>query len=171
MDWAEKEVASLELSKKLKELEFPQNREGWYWIKTTYPVKWILAIMLDGIWLSVRNYIVIKDEVIEEIIKAPTNSELGKWLPPYWISWRDKKGRYWISRIREFKCVFNSEDYPELSRPIAVALENFIKREYTPTNNEANARAKLLIFLKEIGYLTFKQGDTNAQSRQQIGNF
>ncbi len=105
---------------------------------------------------------------MRDYIKAYTCRELGELLPPYWISWRDKKGRYWISRIREFKCVFNSEDYPELPRPIAVALENFIKREYTPINNEADARAKLLIFLKEAGYITFNQGDKDAQPRQQV---
>jgi len=163
MDWAEKEVASLELSKKLKELGFPQNREGWYWIKTTYPVKWILAIILDGIWLSVRNYIVIKDEVIEEIIKAPTNSELGEWLPP-------------LLKIKDF--IF-----------FLVITQEFVGGEYewriyyafdevyssTILNNsshwdltEANARAKTVIWLKENGYITFNQGDkNNAQPRQQ----
>jgi len=158
MNWAEKEVASLELSKELKELGFPQKEPGWFWYANITNANYRL------IFLEEFNEKIDKD--MEDYIKAYTNSELGEWLPPYWISWRDKKGRYWISRIREFKCVFNSEDYPELSRPIAVALENFIKREYTPTYNEANARAKLLIFLKEIGYITFNQEDkSNAQSR------
>jgi len=153
MKWAEKEVASLELSKKLKELGFPQKEPGWFWYANITNANYRL------IFLEEFNEKIDKD--MEDYIKAYTNSELGEWLPPYWISWRDKKGRYWISRIREFKCVFNSEDYPELSRPIAVALENFIKREYTPTYNEANARAKLLIFLREIGYITSNQKDKN----------
>jgi len=55
-------------------------------------------------------------------------------LPPYWRNW-----------------------HPEFPCPIAVALENFIKREYIPTSNEIDARAKLLIFLREAGYITFKQ--------------
>ena len=141
MDWAKKEVASLELSKRLKELGFPQNREGWYWIKTTYPVKWILAIMLDGIWLSVKNYIIIKDEVIEEIVKAPTNSELGKWLPEGFHEFK-LDNRFWIKDKQDYNYLVNDDI-------------------------EVNARAKMAIWLRENGYITFNQGDTNAQPRQQ----
>ena len=160
MDWTKKEVASLELSKRLKELGFPQNKKGWRWIEILEEGKtsnWHLISPYE----PPEEYAYVKGDIVNQVIYAPTVRELGEWLPPYWISWRDKKGRYWINRIREFKCVFNSEDYPELSRPIAVALENFIKREYTPTYNEANARAKLLIFLREIGYITSNQKDKN----------
>ena len=168
MDWAEKEIASLELSKKLKELGFPQKEPGWFWCLRKDSEFYDLFFTMDKMYFykpkQYEEFFIFEYHHLQDYIKAPTNSELGEWLPPYWISWRDKKGRYWISRIREFKCVFNSEDYPELSRPIAVAIENFINREYTPTNNEANARAKLLIFLREAGYITFKQGDKdNAQ--------
>jgi len=133
MHWAEKEVANLELSKRLKELGFPQNREGWYWIKTTYPVKWILAIMLDGIWLSVKNYIIIKDEVIEEIVKAPTNSELGKWLPEGFHEFK-LDNRFWIKDKQDYNYLVNDDI-------------------------EVNARAKMAIWLRENGYITFNQGD------------
>jgi len=133
MHWAEKEVANLELSKRLKELGFPQNREGWYWIKTTYPVKWILAIMLDGIWLSVKNYIIIKDEVIEEIVKAPTNSELGKWLPEGFHEFK-LDNRFWIKDKQDYDYLVNDDI-------------------------EVNARAKMAIWLRENGYITFNQGD------------
>lgn len=41
-------------------------------------------------------------------------------------------------------------------------------KEYMPTSNEIDARVKLVIFLREAGYITFNQGDeSNAQSRQQ----
>ena len=144
MDWAEKEVASLELSKKLKELEFPQNREGWYWIKTTYPVKWILAIMLDGIWLSVKNYIKIKDEIIEESINAPTCPEMGKWLPLYLDV---RKGvlfaevhRLHLYRTYDGWCI----SYGALSR-CAFTLPN--------------AFAEMLIYLVRNEYMSFSQGE------------
>ena len=152
MHWAKKEVANLELSKKLKELGFPENKEGWYWIKTTYPVKWILAIMLDGIWLSVRNYIVIKDEVIEEIIKAPTNSELGEWLP------------FYLPELEFLRIEKNEDGFHYYYNGIIFTLK---KHCYFIEKIEANARAKIIIWLRKNGYITFNQGDNNAQSRQQ----
>jgi len=168
MHWAEKEVASVDLCKRLKELGFPQTPDGYYWVKYAPDIKYKLYFRTKKDFFYFHNgqlWTILADPI--EVIKAYTYRELSEWLPSYWISWRDKKGRYWISRIREFKCVFNSEKYPELPRPIAVALENFIKREYTPTDNEADARAKLLIFLRENGYITFNQGDKDAQPRQQ----
>jgi len=79
----EKEVPSLELCKRLKELGYPQEGGGWYWVKTAFG--WILAIILDGIWLSTRNYIKVNDETIKDFIKAPTCRELGEWLKDYAI--------------------------------------------------------------------------------------
>jgi len=151
MHWAEKEVASLELSKKLKELGFPKNREGWYWVKTTYPVEWILAIMLDGIWLSVKNYIVIKDEVIEEIIKAPTCPEIDKWLPLY------------LKKDAEKGIAFNVEVYG------LHLYRTYDNKGWCITygtlgrcaSTLPNAFAEMLICLVENGYITFNQGDQN----------
>ena len=37
MTWAEKEVPSLELCKRLKELGFSQKGEGWYWRRKISP--------------------------------------------------------------------------------------------------------------------------------------
>ena len=83
MGWnPEKEVSSLELCRRLKELSYPQDGGGWYWIKTAFG--WILAIMLDGIWLSERNYIKVNDETIKDFVKAPTCRELP--LNLYWCN-------------------------------------------------------------------------------------
>ena len=135
MDWAKKEVSSVELSKKLKELGFPQTPDGYYWVKYAPNIKYKLYFRTEKDFFYFHNgqlWTIFADPI--EIIKAPTYRELGEWLPSYWRNW-----------------------HPEFPCPIAVALENFIKREYIPTSNEIDARAKLLIFLREAGYITFKQ--------------
>jgi len=66
----EKEVPSLELCKKLKELGFPQGDGGFYWVH-----------YLSNQW-SLGYYEFIEIDYCQwEVIKAPTASELLKWLP------------------------------------------------------------------------------------------
>jgi len=97
-----KEVPSLELCKKLKELGFPQGGGGWYWIQDDEKTEWVLKffkeidscphIMLsndpDGykgdcefngectIWVSNTFW---SCEFLH-LIKAPTCRELIKWI-------------------------------------------------------------------------------------------
>ncbi len=141
----EAEVANLELSIKLKELGFPQDGGGFYWERYKG---------LSGMEIVFEEKTPINN-LSFTFIKAPTSREVGEWLPPYWISWRDREGKYWISRIRNFSCSFDSEDYPELSPDDRVSLENFLKRGYKPTDTEPNARAKMLIWLIKNGFVKF----------------
>lgn len=68
----EKEVPSLELCKKLKELGFPQEGGGWYWVKDTNSSSPRLTFM---------NELLQEMSPFVEEIKAPTCRELGEWLP------------------------------------------------------------------------------------------
>ena len=85
MTWTEKEVPSLELCKRLKELGFPQDGgEGWYWregkIKPVLgllidksDLGWTLLECVDGIWAK-SPY--LYGEELKKLIKAPTCREL-----------------------------------------------------------------------------------------------
>jgi len=151
MIWEEKEVASLELSKKLKELKFPQTlEEGWHWVKTKLPAGWLLV--LEGQLYSVEgSYIVITDDLIEEIVKAPTNSELGEWLP------------FYLPELGFLRIEKNEDGFHYYYDGITFTLK---KHCYFIEKIEANARAKTVIWLRENGYITFNQGDKDAQPRQ-----
>ena len=122
-----KEIPSLELCKRLKELGFPQDSGGWYWVKFADRDRW--RVMYDGI---------IDYEQVEEVIKAPTVRELGEWLPDEFVS----------GRVGENNIVcFNLELDPAV-------------RSMFPTMNadtEANARAKVLIWLVENKYVDFER--------------
>jgi len=78
MIWAEKEVPSLELCKRLKELGFPQSSGGWYWRVDEYKK-----------WLSFYTDSEYKHRIPNEIfIKAPTCREMIEWISkvePYHI--------------------------------------------------------------------------------------
>ncbi len=66
----EKEVSNLELSKKLKELGFPQEGGGWYWRVDEYRK-----------WLSFYTDSEYKHKIPDEIfIKAPTCLEILEWI-------------------------------------------------------------------------------------------
>jgi len=70
----EKEVPSLELCKKLKELGYPQDSGGWYWRKifknpNSIQYNWKLVFEQEN-----------NPVLVESDIKAPTCRELGEWL-------------------------------------------------------------------------------------------
>ena len=106
----ELEVPNIEYCKKLKNLGFPQDRGGWYWILPENKNEWMLCYCIkydkseDGIWSfwcydldGKPGYIHIWKSQ-ERTIKAPTIRELLKILPPF-IDKKDKKGkekRYWL---------------------------------------------------------------------------
>jgi len=119
-----KEVPSLELCKRLKELGFPQDSGGWYWVKFADRDRW--RVMYDGI---------IDYEQVEEVIKAPTIRELGEWLPDEFVS-----GRI----IEEYACF----DIKELESKDPFDIE---------ADTEADARAKMLIWLVENKYVNFER--------------
>ena len=70
MTWVEKEVPSLELCRRLKELGYPQGGGGWYWDET---VDYSWKLYLYG-----NTPAHIKSQ---SVVKAPTCRELGEWLP------------------------------------------------------------------------------------------
>ena len=136
MDWAEKEVANLELSKRLKELGFPQNREGWYWIENKATKKARIEFWND----KFEHYLKENKEYIN-LYKAPTNSELGEWL----LFYLPELG---FLRIEKNEDGFHYY-YDGLNITEWYAIEKI----------EVNARAKIVIWLRENGYITFYQGD------------
>ena len=119
---SEREVPSLELCKKLKELGYPQDGEGWYWVevKSGYKWEWKLRLLVNFPY-AVDNY----------KIKAPTVRELGEWLPEGFNEFK-LNNKFWIKNKKDC-CYVVSND------------------------TEANARAEMLIWLIENGYVKFKQ--------------
>jgi len=140
----EREVPSLELCRKLKELGYPQTGGGWYWIEEDG--KCILVFSKDG-----NSYIYEYNEgeyleatLPENKIKAPTVRELGEWLPakinPDEMLWIGKSYKWCIA-------------YGLLIRHSVVFEEE----------KEADARAKMLIWLRENGYLYFGEDRENKE--------
>jgi len=148
MDWAKKEVANLELSKRLKELGFPQKEPGWFWYAN------ITNAIYRLIFLEEFDEKIDKD--MEDYIKAYTSSELGEWLP---IVIEDY-GLSIYKTLNGWAIEYEKYNFIKGSRKTLVKIK-------CDNETEANTRAKMLIFLVENGYITFNQGDTNAQSRQQ----
>ena len=153
MDWAEKEVASLELSKKLKELGFPQKEPGWFWCLRKDSEFYDLFFTMDKMYFykpkQYEEFFIFEYHHLQDYIKAYTNSELGELLPiieDYSLSIYKTLNGWAI-------------EYEKYQQYVKIKCDN---------ETEANTRAKMLIFLRENGYITFNQGDkNNAQSRQQ----
>jgi len=75
----EKEVPSLELCKRLKELGFFQGDKGWFWVLLSPTSKkeeefWVLDYR-DG------EYSLYNRKFTKEKIKAPTCREMEEWMP------------------------------------------------------------------------------------------
>jgi len=142
----ELEVPSLELCKKLKELGYPQNTGGWYWVFLEDKNEWVLCYCVkyskleDEIWSFWYNNLNEKPRYIHvwksqrRTIKAPTVRELGEFFPSEVTCFRDFK--------RGFLCEYENRQ------------ENVAQSFWEDT--EANARAKMLIWLIENGYVRFE---------------
>jgi len=128
----ELEVPSKELCKKLKELGFPQEGGGWYWYSNIKNATWRLIFEPEPF-----SY----EEDIEECIKAPTCRELGEWLI--------KK-----SILLELGNLFI--DYDEAVNKWTVCYGK-VGKTWVWDDTEPNARAKMIIFLAENGYLKFQK--------------
>ena len=134
----EKEVPSLELCKKLKELGYPQDGGGWYWVVYHNTDGDRTQLLLEKerdktFWRMMKNC----SPDYREVIKAPTCRELGEWFPSgYYLDY---------SKLNDFQ---NKEGIQM----------SFIcdKKGYTWHDvSEANVRAKMLIWLVENGYVKF----------------
>jgi len=126
----ELEVPSLELCKKLKSLEYPQNGGGWYWSVDNQ------GRVFLSFFQKMTNEDIEHDEKINFLkrIKAPTVRELGEFFPSEVTCFRDFK--------RGFLCEYENKQ------------ENIVQSFWEDT--EANARAKMLIWLVENGYVRFE---------------
>ena len=123
----ESQLVSLELSKQLKEAGYPQKGLFWwvhhYGIDSCESYKWTLFYQKD------------EDDKVNEHIVAPTCAELGKKLPA-WLSNEedtltltcDKSDKYWGIFYSGFK---HKQFY------------------YQEANTEADARAKIWLYLKK----------------------
>ena len=139
MYWAEKEVPSLELCKKLKKMGYPQDEDnskffwGGFWWVTTLTQDWHISFGLNVEWAEENrgNYIKAPTchELEEWLIKKPVIAELGKLYIEYdealkWIICYGKAGK---------QCIMD--------------------------DIKINAYAKMVIWLKENEYINFNKGD------------
>ena len=137
MSWAEKEVPSLESCKKLKELGFPQEGGGWYWIENKI-TKEARVVFWDK---NFEHYFKENKDFVN-IYKAPTCRELGEWLP-------------WYVEACSFMLTFVKED--DNTWWGGYMDENSESKIGHTANTEPNVRAKMIIFLVENGYLRFEK--------------
>jgi len=127
----ENQITGLEISKKLEEAEFPQDNSLWYWCKYKL-VRGIYAKGFDepkkGWRLQFGNKEGYRDD-FSEVVAAPTVAELGEMLP-YWVTCRKDISGKWFSSLH--KAPFHST---------------------SKYNTEADARAKMWLYLKKEGLL------------------
>lgn len=124
MNEIEKHVTSLELSRRLKGLGCPQ-RSYFDWVKENGELT---------IWnpTQVSDYVTGNQEFL---CSAYLSSELGEWMPEFVKTYK-RSGEYWC-------------DYLYLENPRLD--EDYARTEVQSI--EANAKAKMLIWLVENNYL------------------
>jgi len=153
-----KEVPNLELCYKLKQLGYPQEKEGIYWVEAgTWgdPKTWKLGFknFFKHAGLLEKECIQVTKgcgccadfETVEgEIIKAPTCHELSNWIPH---KIETKVGECYLHISKSYDvwwCGYESLKY-----------ETYLHLE--KDNTLANTLAKILIWLVEEGYVKFKK--------------
>ncbi len=163
----ESEVPSLELCKKLKDLGYPQDGGGWYWVKTDWG-EWCLMRMGDE-----RNYLLEGeaiwdvDEAIEvysdgvgntelrasDIIKAPTIAEMWEWLP-FIINGGedidDLRERYGFLSVRKYDNGLSIVSWLNMYNKYHSRIPQFFGVSL------GNNMAEALIWLAENGYVRFE---------------
>lgn len=143
----EKHVTNLELSKKMKELGFPQS-SLFYWYEVEPNENFIAYHEDKPFEINVKNPIpweeqpeyfkmshVWKRYGKEDFTSAYLASELGEWMPEFVKTYK-RSGEYWC-------------DYLYLENPRLD--EDYARTEVQSI--EANAKAKMLIWLVENNYL------------------
>ena len=154
----EKEVPSLELCRRLKELGYPQEGGGYYWI--SFGERYILIsyaeIEFDG---NEHPWGIHSPSGLSQpfdYIIAPTLRELGEI-----IGWRiGYNYQSVISRMERIKshffwrCYLAESNKEKHWRDIIQSTQI-----HFDADTEPNARAKMVIWLKENGYITFKEED------------
>lgn len=113
---------SLELSKRLQELGVKQE-SLWWWTK----LKFKLLDLKGKEYQWAIDYTYNRKKDREYLYSAFTVAELGEMLPCDYITWKSKKGKKWVCRW----------------------LEDYKDERLQKATTEANARAKMLIYLLE----------------------
>ena len=137
----EEQVVNLKLSKRLKKLGYPQE-SLWYW---QYNGK-------EGVRLGIGRYKLVARDTSFGISKrdssAPTVAELGRVLPYRIRPVNDED--YWLymslGRYGDFNIAYDTPSDGMHSRRVYHQEE---------VDNEANARALMIIYLLESGLLRF----------------
>jgi len=132
----EEEVPLLELCKKLEELGYPQEGDGLYW-KTWNWTKWKDWENWDVNFVREENRQLLLSST--DFVRAPTCRELGEWLI--------KK-----SILLELGDLFIG--YDESVDKWTVCYGK-VDKEWVWADTEPDARAKMLIWLVENGYVRF----------------
>ena len=164
-----KEVPDVGLCKELKRLGFSQKDGCWYWIECEIGglIKTEL-VFYKNIWLTPNCY---GSDLyfpvgrggsavgIKEYAKAPTIRELGEWLPRA-VSLPDMIDYYLTIVKVDEKWVVRYERVDSFGQ-----LECFIDSGEGDT--EANARAKMLIWLAKNGHVKFGDKEDNKNAKEK----
>lgn len=134
-----KQVVSLELSKKLKELGVKQESLYWWSEHTTPAMLWNESALSD---VSVKDY---------PGYSAFTTAELGELLPPYIDVGDESLGQ--VIEIRTFTSDHSKGKWDVWYEGVD-ANNNPCDWWYQTAETEADARAKMLIYLLSQGLLT-----------------
>ena len=124
-----KRVSTLDLCTTMKELGMPQGGSSWAWVKTGMEA-WCLALRSETV-------------AAERWIDAPTVAELGEMLP---AGISDGDIYYWLTcgkGAHGWYCQYGIDSY-DGTDPLHQA----------GASNEADARAKMLVYLLEKGLMT-----------------
>ena len=132
----ELEVPDLDLCRQLKQLHYPQEDGGWYWCIDTEISNKPFLVFVQGSFMPMymafypKGYVYcLEPNYLNNYIKAPTNAELGNYL---------------ILQNEAYYTVYSKQGY--FCKSIDM---NGLEDEYmwTLDKKEANARAKMLIWL------------------------
>lgn len=146
------EVPSLELCKRLKELGFPQEDYGWYWDKYTED-RWFVCYI--GTLMGT-----FKEGVRENrLIKAPTVRELGEWLLPVLKDFNNDRCFYYYLTMKKLSKV-NANTVKDVCFVLYSKGDTGAKILFGDTS-EADARAMMLIWLAENGYVKFEEAQAD----------
>lgn len=159
------EVPSLELCQRLKELGYPQEGSGWYWIKDEG--EWIIVFSEDG-----ESYLLeysggegeyFTAKLPEGKVKAPTCRELGEILP---AQVADKRYTYGIKITKEpsngkWPCEYflwyeawSTQENEEVQLTLMEVFGESL----------AEVLAQAVLWLAENGYVKFEEATNDSQN-------
>ncbi len=164
MNWLEREVPSLELCKKLKEVGYPQDTDGYLWVNAKKV--WVCG---EECWAITEEFYLANEKPYYPLggipqtdwakkqrddwysrlqwYKAPTCREVGEWLP--------------VSILINGEDAFLDLDHPspEIWIISYMTYDKGFERSIVAFDDksEISARVKMFIWLKQHGYIDFKK--------------